>query len=185
MGFKRPFGLMILPVAITAAGCGGDVTPPVATAGGVPDTGPSADAVTAYVESVRAFVTCLRVEGVKVTDPDAKGSFTFEGDLALLKKDEKFVAAQEQCGDLLPPVPAGLRDKPVRTAEQIEMARQYAKCMRQNGAPDFPEPSPDGYHPDRVSGKTTWNQDTEGARRATRACASIVGDPGVLGEGNG
>jgi len=177
---------MILFVAITAAGCGGgSKTPGVATVGGTPSAVSSADAVAAYVEGVRAYVKCLRVEGVNVADPDAKGNITFEGDLALLKKDEKFVAAQEKCRNLLPPVPAGLRDRPVRTAEQIETTRKYGKCMRENGAPDFPDPGADGYFPDRVSGKETWNQNTDGARRASRACASIVGDPGVLGEGIG
>jgi hypothetical protein len=123
---------------------------------------------------------------VDVTDPDPKGDFQFGGDLGKLKLDPKFVAAQEHCRDLLPPRPAGLDDKPVKTAAEIETARAYARCMRVSGAPDFPDPGPDGYYPDRRSdGSTVWDQNSDGARRAERACASVIGDPTDTGSGVG
>ncbi len=160
----------------------------VATAGGTPTAAAAAataDTVVAYVEGVRAYVKCLRADGVQVTDPDSKGRYTLEGDLGLLKSDPKFVATQEKCRDLLSPVPSGLQDRPARTLEEIKTARDYATCMRENGAADFPDPGPDGYLPDRNPGKQTWDQTTEGARRATRACASIIGDPSTDGGGKG
>ncbi len=162
--------------------------PQVASAGGTPTasvTAAPADVVAAYFEGVRAYVTCLRADGLKVTDPDPKGKIEFEGDLKLLKADPKFVAAQQKCSSLLPPVPAGLQDKPVKTAEQIEVTRRYAACMRENGAPDFPDPGPDGYFPDRGAGEATWDPTTDGARRATRTCAPIIGDPSSTGPGQG
>lgn len=134
-------------------------------------TAVTGDALANYVDGVRAYVACLRKAGVKVSDPDAKGHYTFDGDLASLKKDPSFTAAQEKCRDLLPPAPAGLDDKPAKTRQQIDAARQYATCMRAHGAPDFPDPGPDGYF-DRGQ---TWDETTDGARRATVACASILG----------
>jgi hypothetical protein len=173
-------------VVLAIAGCGGTGNEPrVASAGGTPTALASADVLTAYVEGVRSYVKCLRAEGVKVSDPDPKGRFQFEGDLGALKADPKFAAAQLTCRDLLPPRPAGLQDRPAKTAEQIDTARRYARCMRANGAPDFPDPDPDGYYPTRSGGSSGWDQTSVGARRASRACAPIIGDPARPGTGVG
>jgi len=188
---RVPVGLLLVltVTGLALAGCANArEEPQVASAGGTPTvsvTAATADVVAAYVEGVRAYVTCLRAEGLKVTDPDPKGKIEFEGDLKLLKADPKFVAAQQKCSSLLPPVPAGLQDKPAKTAEQIEVTRRYAACMRENGAPDFPDPGPDGYLPDRGTGEATWDPTTDGARRATRTCATIIGDPSSTGPGQG
>ncbi|WP_322768925.1 hypothetical protein [Frankia sp. Cr1] len=182
--------LVVVTVAgIVLTGCGSAQRErQVATAGRTPTasaTAATADTVVAYVEGVRAYVKCLRADGVQVTDPDPKGRYTLEGDLGLLKSDQKFVAAQEKCHDLLPPVPSGLQDRQTRTLDEIKMARDYARCMRENGAPDFPDPGPDGYVSRGGPGEQTWDQTTDGARRATRACASIIGDPSTDGGGKG
>ncbi|MCP2323823.1 hypothetical protein HDA40_002330 [Hamadaea flava] len=141
--------LAVAALATALAGCGqSGEDPKVASAGGSPTVAPTSDVVGAYVEAVRVYVTCLRAEGLKVTDPDAKGRYTFEGDLRKLKADPKFRAGQQKCGGLLPPVPAELQEKTVLTAEEIENARKYAKCMRDNGMPEFPDPGPDGYYPE-------------------------------------
>jgi hypothetical protein len=171
---------MIVAGGLAVAGCGGAAeAPKVASVGGAPSIAPTADVVAAYVEGVRAWVTCLRGEGLKVSDPDTKGRFEFEGDTLLLKKDPKFAAAQTKCMKThpLPTVPDGLEEKPVLTAEQIEKARQYAKCMRENGAPDFPDPGPDGHFPDdngNDGGKPLWDSGTDAALRATRICEQTV-----------
>jgi len=181
--------LVLAVTGLALAGCGSPhQEPQVASAGGTPTasvTTAAADVVAAYLEGVRAYVTCLRAEGLKVTDPDPRGKIEFEGDLKLLKADPKFAAAQQKCSSLLPPVPAGLQDRPVKTAAQIEVTRRYAACMRENGAPDFPDPGPDGYFPDRSAGEPTWDQTSDGARRATRTCATIIGDPSSTGPGQG
>jgi hypothetical protein len=177
----------VLLLAAALAGCGGPATqqPQVASAGGTPTLAPTSDVVGAYVEAMRAYVTCVRAEGVKVSDPDAKGKITFEGDLRKLKADPKFLTAQQKCSGLHPPVPAELEERPVLTAEEIEKERQYAKCMRENGAPDFPDPGPDGYLPERTDGAPSWNQDTEGARRAGVTCGPIIGAPATPGPAQG
>ncbi|WP_054570704.1 hypothetical protein [Frankia sp. R43] len=186
---RVPLGLLVIVVTGAAlAGCGGGKDEPrVATAGGRPTAAATAtgDPVTAYVEGVRAYVACLRAEGLKVTDPNAQGKFTFEGDLQLLKSDPKFTTAQQKCKKLLPAVPSVLQSRPARTQEEIKMARDYAKCMRENGAADFPDPGPDGYYPASAPGEQGWDQTSEGARRATQACASIIGDPSATSGGVG
>jgi len=164
----------IVAVAVLAAvlaGCGPKEEPQVATAGGTPTIAPTSDVVATYVEAVRAYVTCVRAEGVKVSDPDAKGRFTFEGDTRALKADPKFRAASQKCAGLLPPVPAELVEKPVLTAEQIENARKYAKCMRENGVPEFPDPGPDGYYPENSDYSATGS---EADLRAQVICSPII-----------
>lgn len=164
------------------AGCDSHKDPQVATArsdGARPATS-SAPAtggdVATYVEGMRAWVACLRAEGVDVSDPDATGAVTFLGDPAVFKSDPKFVAAQAKCRSIEPAVPESVIEKrrPKLTPEQIATQRRYSDCMQHNGAPDFPDPGPDGYL-DR--GGTSWNQASDGAKRATAACAGIIGDP--------
>lgn len=127
---------------------------------------------------MRKVVACLRAQGVDVSDPDARGRIEFGGDLQRLKQDPAFTAAQARCRDIWPPVPLELADDlPPLTPQQIEAAREYAKCMRANGAPDFPDPGANGYYPqDR-----TWAQDTPSAIQAGVICGPIVGAPATPG----
>jgi len=69
---------------------------------------------------------------------------------------------------------------PPLTAEQKAIKRRYATCMQTHGAPDFPDPGPDGNFAMRQ-----WNETSAGAARATRACASIIGEPIATGPGVG
>jgi len=175
--------LAALTIGPAIGGCGGGPAgePRVATAGGTPTATANADVRTAYIEAMRKVVACLRAQGVKVSDPDAKGRITFEGDNRTLKQDPAFAEAQMRCRDIWPTVPEELVDKPPMTPEQIETARQYAKCMRANGAPDFPDPGPDGYYPTNV----TWAQDTPGAMQAGVTCGPIIGAPASPGPAQG
>ncbi|WP_033310125.1 hypothetical protein RFN58_23275 [Streptomyces iakyrus] len=174
-------------MAITLVGCGdeGD-TPKVPTAGGDKASGKTAapgagDEVTAYVSAQREWVKCLRENGVDAPDPDAKGQVDF-GNNAALKKDTKFLNASEKCASLKAAVPEGLENanQPKLTPEQIKVKRDYAACMQKNGAPDFPDPGPDG-----TAQGSEWDQTSAGAKRATRVCAPIIGDPVDRPEGQG
>ncbi|HYN97343.1 MAG TPA: hypothetical protein VES42_26180 [Pilimelia sp.] len=168
------------------AGCGGgDQEPSVASAGGPPAAVASGDAVSEYVEGVRTYVACLRAEGVEVTDPDAKGRYEFSGDARGLKRDPKFRAAQTTCADRLPPMPEGLEEKPALTPEEVQAKGRYAKCMRENGVADFPDPGPDGHWPESSDGKPAWDQDGPAVKRAEAACGSIIGSPASPGPGKG
>jgi hypothetical protein len=161
------------------AGCGGGdaedpqvatlaTDSPAATATGRPDV------VAEYIETKRAWVACLRDRGIEVTDPDAKGRVEFVGDTRKLKADPAFAAAQKACNHLSRPVPKELEERPVVTAEEKEQRRRYAKCMRENGAPDFPDPGPDGYYPEPADGSPGWDQAAPGAIRAGRICEKEI-----------
>lgn len=181
---KRAVTLAALLLVLS--GCQDADTPAIATAGGTPTASAApSDVVTQYVEAMRAYVACVRAEGIKVSDPDAKGRIEFEGDRRALKADPKFINGQKKCAGLLPTVPTELVELPKRTPEEIEAAGKYARCMRDNGVPDFPDPGPDGYFPDRPDGGPMWDQDTPAAIKAGYTCGPIVGGPSSPGPAQG
>jgi hypothetical protein len=182
-GMKIAFSVGVLALTIAAvAGCDGAEGPKVVSAGGTPTIAATSDVVGTYVDAIRVWVVCLRGEGIKVSDPDPRGEITYEGDIQRLKSDPKFIGAQQKCKGLYPPMPAELLQRPPLTPEQIKAEQEYAKCMQQNGAPDFPDPNADGYFPEPPNGQPGWRQDTEAAMKALKKCEPIVtgiSSPGV------
>ncbi|WP_307826428.1 hypothetical protein [Streptomyces pactum] len=176
---------VVWAAALTLSGCGGGgETQGVASArdGGAPKGG-SADRgeLAEYIEGRRAWVACLRKEGVEAPDPDAKGRVDL-GDARLVKSDPKTRRALEKCADLAPPVPESLEKllQPELTAREKETNKRFSKCMQDNGAPDFPDVAEDGRIEDVV-----WDQTSAGAKRATRHCNPIIGLPADPGPGKG
>ncbi|WP_030690238.1 hypothetical protein [Streptomyces globisporus] len=190
--------LLAAAAAVTAfalTGCGGggdggDEAGKIPTAGdgspsartGKATAGGGKDEVAAYVEAKRAWVKCMRENGVDVPDPDANGQVEL-GDGAALKKNPTFLKASRTCTSLNPPVPAEIERRlaPKLTPEQIKTRFAYAECMQKNGAPDFPDPEADG----NVYGDVQWDSTTAAAKRAVRTCAPIIGDPVQQGPGKG
>ena len=162
-------------VLLAVGGCaGGKGEPSIPTAAsGTPaassPTG-SSDAVTTYIEAVRSYVACMRAAGFDYTDPDSKGQFTPRGAQPATKTDPKFLAAGTKCAPLLLPMPRELQY--TYPPEQVKVFQQYAKCMQSHGAPDYPDPDPEGY-----SSGTMWVPGTDAAQRALRECGSIIGEP--------
>jgi hypothetical protein len=185
---RRTAALALTGALVSAlAGCGGDDAPAVATAvTGAPAASASAarDAVAEFVESRRAYVTCLRAEGLKVSDPDARGQFTYD-DPAAVKRDPANQAAQEKCKHLLTAIPAELEQDEVPTAEEAANRRAYAKCMRDNGVPDFHDPQADGRWPDPGPDPTFLEapdeQELAAQYRAGQICGPVAqgGPPGT------
>lgn len=125
----RPLAALLVTVLISA-GCSN--TPA--------DTGSGTAA--AREQGVK-FAACMRDNGVKgFPDPDASGELTIDGVLNGSSLDPDSAAwkrAIDACKDLEPPGFTGHK----RSAEQQQSALKFAQCMRDNGVPDFPDPSPD------------------------------------------
>jgi hypothetical protein len=169
-------GLALAVLAL--CGCSKQPATPTVASGqsGSPKATQTANAVAIYLQAMRKYAQCLRAAGLDVADPDPQGNI----DLGSVKSSGQGRAAAIRCGKDLPPHPDELNPpKQPQTAAQIEKARQYARCMQANGAPDFPDPGPDGY----FDGDTTWDQTTAGAARATRLCTPIVQGSPVPGSG--
>ncbi|WP_088994613.1 hypothetical protein [Micromonospora echinaurantiaca] len=155
--------------------------PPVATAGGSsaqPTGSPGAvgGVVAQYVEGRRQWVNCLRKEGFDLPDPDAKGFVDLGAPGSPKKGDPKWEAAQKKCKDFNLPVPEELEEKgPPATAEQIAHRREYAKCMRANGMPDWPDPGPDGEFPEDGWGPRELTPQEQAANiRASQICEPVL-----------
>lgn len=145
-------GLGLLLMLGAAAGCGGggsgddgiaSAGTPTATASSSPGgngTGKGNGAGDARDGMLR-YAQCMRENGVPdFPDP----SFNGEGGVSLdlpEGTDAKAVdAAQAKCRGLMPNGGENQKIDP-KVTEQL---RRYAKCMRENGIPQFPDPSPDG-----------------------------------------
>jgi hypothetical protein len=141
--------------ALALASCRGDSDDGegVATAGGAPTssaTGNNSDAGADdgdMAEKMRKFAACMRENGIDMPDPevDSEGRVRMQigqgpNEGGTPPDREKFEAAQQACKQYLP----NGGEPPKMDPEQVEQARQFAKCMRENGVPDFPDPQADG-----------------------------------------
>jgi len=139
----RTVAALVLVLAMGLAGCGrgGGKGPQVASAqnGAVkPSSSPTATA-SEDPDAPLKFARCMRQQGLTwFPDPQPGKGLTLSVPRGTDPK--KVEAAQEKCKQYLPN--GGEMRQP--SAEDLEQARQMAKCMRENGVPNFPDPNPNG-----------------------------------------
>jgi len=87
------------------------------------------------------FAECMRENGVReFPDPDASGELTIDGVVNGSSLDPSAPAWEEAiraCKDLQPPGFVGDQDV---SDDEREMRLAFARCMRENGVEDFPDP---------------------------------------------
>jgi hypothetical protein len=131
---------LALGFSLTVAGCGDDGdNGKIATAGGA-SASPTASAAAKLSDDERRlkFAECMRGQGIEMDDP-GKG----EGVRLRFGKGtspEKAEAAMKACKEYAPNGGEPLKLNP----EQAEQMREFAKCMRANGVPNFPDPDANG-----------------------------------------
>jgi hypothetical protein len=141
---------MILLALAGALGCGlvgctdKPQQPQVATANGnASPAGDSADPAEDPARRERQLIECMRREGVEVADPvpgEPPGNvIRHELDERGKGRDLKFQDALEKCSRYLPQISTSSAPPDVET---IAKRREFAKCMREHGLPDFPDPDP-------------------------------------------
>jgi hypothetical protein len=126
------------------------------------------------------FAACMRENGVRdFPDPDASGELTIDGAVngsSLDPRTAAFNQAMSACRDLQPSGFMGHE----RSAQEQAHALKFARCMRDNGIEDFPDPTLDGPLID-----TTRMPGSPGARSipgfgaAMEACRDIPPTAGV------
>jgi hypothetical protein len=139
-------GLLALALAAVAAlgllasACGGSSGEGVAQADSTQTTTADSDSPnTSKRDALVAFAACMRENGV----PDFPDPVPSGGGLSLSTDgvdadSPRFKAAEEACQKLLP---NGGQQSPEEQAEQLQEALEYSACMRQNGVPNFPDPT--------------------------------------------
>jgi len=126
--FSVAAGLLAVALAAAAlavAGCG--------------TSSPSSKATSTGSAKLAQFAQCMRSHGV-TNFPDATAQGTFNLPQGMTTSPQ-FASADASCKSLAPP--GSLSQQAPNTAELNEAAK-FAACMRKNGEPDFPDPSPNG-----------------------------------------
>lgn len=133
-----------LLLTMASAGCARDGNgndPSVASANGAnPTASASASAATGdNADAGLKFAQCMRQHGItEFPDPKPGGEMAVK--ISPNTPKQKMDAAMEACKKYAP----NGGNPPKMDAAAIEQARQMAKCMRENGVPNFPDPDPNG-----------------------------------------
>lgn len=137
----------------------------------------------AHSQAVR-FAECMRRNGVQqFPDPDASGALTIDevaNGSSVNTKTPTFARALHACKTLEPAGFTGFH----RTPAQQAAALKFARCIRGNGVPDFPDPSADQALIDttRIPSTDTTNG-MSALNAAMRKCRSLSTAAGATGAG--
>ena len=132
-----------LALLLALAGCSEpDDGDGVATAGGPENDPTSSETAEADPQqAMLAYAECMRENGVPEF-PDPQLSDNGEVGMALPEGLDraKVDAANEKCREHMP----NGGEPPEPDPERLAQAREFAKCMRENGVPEFPDPQGNG-----------------------------------------
>ncbi|MFG2056824.1 hypothetical protein ACGFI9_22650 [Micromonospora sp. NPDC048930] len=162
--------LLVLPLllGLAVAGCAGadpDGKQVATAGGGAASASPSASVAQVSDEDrQREFAKCMRENGLPDFPDPETGDGKFRIRMPAGADKEKVEAAMEKCRSLMPNGGKALKLDP----EQVEQVRQLAKCMRENGVPDFPDPGPDGAI--ELKGGTGFDPDSPTMKAALEKC---------------
>jgi hypothetical protein len=115
----------------------GSGDPGVASAGG-PATPHASPTLSRFDQFVR-YTQCMREQGVPMTDPRQDSTGVYSPHVEQGFDKGKADAAQEVCKSLLPPQETG-----PQMQAKMELARQFAICMRAHGVENYPDPDAEG-----------------------------------------
>lgn len=164
-------------VALTLAGCGGSggEDDGVATAGNGKQASASPTPSLDNEQRQQLFAQCMRDEGVEVeaqVESDGKKqSLRFRAPGEGGPEPAKVQAAMAKCKQFLP----NGGEPPKLSAEELERSRQYSKCMRDNGVPNFPDPNENG---GIMIGPEVGSPDDPGFKAAEETCRALAPDVG-------
>jgi len=134
----------VLSLVLALAGCGGSSSPGVAhissstgaSAASSEGGGSSSESPARLQQAMIAYSRCMRSNGVpNFPDPNSSGGFSLRAGMD--PASPAVEAAQAKCRHFLPPGPgSGPPPSPQTLARFLNIAR----CMRQHGVFDFPDP---------------------------------------------
>jgi hypothetical protein len=110
-----------------------------------------------------AFANCMRANGVpNFPDPEPGGGFAFPIPAGFQPGAPAVISAQAKCGRFMPHPPSGPSvggSSPQQSAQALAQLRRVARCMRQHGISDFPDPqtsTPSNLNPAGYSNITNY-----------------------------
>ena len=189
MTYSKPARCRTLPalaalaaVAVINAGCGGSHSSSganaAASSAGSGSSGGNRTTITR--EKAVRFAECMRANGVSAfPDPDASGQLTIDGVANGSSVDTSSAAFEKAISACKRLEPLGFTGTKV-TPRQRTARLAFARCVRQSGVPDFPDPTPNGPLVDtnRIpSSSTAGGMSTLNA--ATQKCGRHAAEAGV------
>ncbi|MFI7130141.1 hypothetical protein ACIBQ1_30915 [Nonomuraea sp. NPDC050153] len=128
-------------VALGAVACAGSEGPARTVASVAPQVGGTASqAATDSKGDALAFAKCMRANGMPdFPDPKPGKGPAFSPELV---NSPQFKAAEKSCKQFQPPAPA--EPPAIEDSWPVSDKLKYAKCMRENGVPSFPDPDDNG-----------------------------------------
>jgi hypothetical protein len=163
-------GILLAVGALAVSGCAGDKPPSKAVAS-VAATGSASAAPSGKADPV-AFARCMRANGLPdFPDPDTGGSVKVGGGGGkgggIDPSSPEFKSANEKCKQYMP---TQIGSQPGQDPWPLDSKLKYAKCMRANGLPNFPDPGRDGQFPHLDKGSALGPESAQ-FRQADKACA--------------
>jgi hypothetical protein len=138
----------LVAIALLATACAGGQHPSgvaslgktkssSAAAGGVATTLPSGASAEEHFEKALKLSECMRSNGIaKFPDPKSSGGIDIGPNSGIDPQSPQFQAAQKACRKYFPAPDLSKAEIAQREAQALE----FAKCMRANGVPNFPDP---------------------------------------------
>jgi hypothetical protein len=175
-------------LAMTLASCGSAATGDgIASGGGAATTTTSGSPPAGDdQERARQFASCMRENGVDMPDPVGPGEPVRIEQPPTGAAADRFKEAMAKCRQYAP----NIGDTPALSPAELEKMRNYAKCMRDNGLTNFPDPDPNSggiiaeYKPGAVD---SLSPDNPRFQQAHKACEHLIatGDSQVKIEDGG
>ncbi|MGP4102602.1 hypothetical protein [Nonomuraea sp. KM90] len=157
----------LLPLLLVTAAASAESTDGegVASAGGT--AAPNATRSLSRLDLLTRFAQCMREHGVPMTHPEVDGDIVRQGryDKNAVSADTE-VEAEEACKRLRPPQETGLE-----ADLKNELSRQFARCMREHGVENYPDPNPGGTRIGEDIGKDPQFDDAKALCTAQRDAA--------------
>jgi hypothetical protein len=124
---------LVALIGVIGAGCSNGAAETGSTASTASTGSAGTDQQTGDRDQGVKFAECVRENGVRdFPDPDASGDYNY----GVSVSPQVWTKAVEACKDLQPPGTLSSQ----RTPEQQQQGLEFARCMRENGVPDFPDP---------------------------------------------
>jgi len=187
------FTAAALALCMTLAACGRKPADGIATAGQNTAKASGAPVSSDPQERMRQFTQCMRDNGIDMKDAEVSedGGFSIQigpgqgaapADQGPSKEDQdKMQKAMQACQKYAPF--GGEMGKP--NPEMQEKMRQFAKCMRDNGVGNFPDPQEDGGIMIQGGGPGSTdglNPDDPTFKAAQEKCQSLLPNGGAGGK---
>ncbi|MFF5249966.1 hypothetical protein ACFY3V_37270 [Streptosporangium sp. NPDC000095] len=153
----RVLGALALALVLTGCGTAGDDADVASATGGGDKPAVSAAPSLDQHEKGIKFAQCMRENGVDMPDPEpGKGVAVRIGKGTSKEAMEKATAACKEFSPMGDAGPGGGTDP-----QRAESMREFAKCMRENGVEEFPDPEGGGL---RVTGAIGEDPDFQTAQ---------------------